>query len=83
MPDTFKWKAAHNAFDLFDLRLGTKQGLGFLGKTINNATIFFIDSMQADCLVIVVKRNLNDTEAEILYEIEQPEQRERDSSRGV
>ena len=34
------------------------------------------DTMLADCLVEVVKRNLNDTEAEILYEKGKLEQRE-------
>ena len=36
-------------------------------QTINNAIIFH-DSMPSDCVVRVVKRNLDDTETEILYE---------------
>ena len=42
------------------------------GLTINNATILY-DFMPADCLVKAVKRNLDDTEAEILYDKQQPE----------
>ena len=44
-------------------------------KTINNVIILY-DSTPADCLVKVVRRNLDDTEAEILYENEQPEERD-------
>ena len=44
-------------------------------QTITNAIIFY-GSMPADCLVKVSKRDLDDTEAEILCEKEEPEQRE-------
>ena len=56
----------HNAVNWFDLRLARNKGLEF-GQTIHNA-IIVSDSMPVDCLVKVVERNLDDTEAEILCE---------------
>ena len=44
-------------------------------QTINNAIIPY-DSMPACCFVKVVKRSLDDTEAEILNDKGEPEQRE-------
>ena len=56
------------------LRLAHNKGLEFW-QTVNNAIILY-DSMPPDCQVKVVKRNLDDTEAEILYKKEQLEDRE-------
>ena len=50
----------------FDLRLAHNKGLE-LWQTMNNAIILY-DSMPADCLVKVAERNLDHTEAEILFE---------------
>ena len=56
------------------LRQAQNKGLEFW-QTINN-TIILYDPMPADRLVQVAKRNLDDAEAEILNDKEQPEQRE-------
>ena len=56
-----KWKT--NAVYWFDVRLAQHKGLDFW-QSINNAVILY-DSMLAACLVKVVKRNPDDTEAEI------------------
>ena len=64
----------HNAIHWFDLRLAPDKDVEFW-KTINNAIIVY-DSVRADCLVENVRRNLDDTEAEILYDRREPEQRD-------
>ena len=60
---TLKWRRTHTAVHRFDLRLAQNKGLD--------------DSMPADCLVQVVERNLDDTEAEFLN----PAKKERISIR--
>ena len=64
----------HNAIYWFDLRLAQNKGSEFW-KTITNAIILY-DSMPADCLVKVVGRNWDESEAEILHQKAEPEQRE-------
>ena len=59
-------RRTHNAVYWFDVRLAQNEGLKFW-QTINNAIIWY-DSMPADGLVKVVKRNLDGTEAENLYD---------------
>ena len=56
----------HNAVHWFVLRLAQNKGLEFW-QTINHAIILYC-SMPAECLVKIVKRNLDDTEADILHE---------------
>ena len=68
-----RWRPAHNSAHKFDLRLAQNKGLEFWQT---EKTIFLYDSMPADCLVKVVKRNLEEREAEILYDAEQPEDKE-------
>ena len=57
-----------------DLRLAQHKGLEFW-QTIHNAIIVY-DAMPAGCVVKGVKRNLDDTEAESVFEKAQLEQRE-------
>ena len=60
-----RWKAAPRAHN---------KGLEFW-QTINNAITLY-DSIPADCLEKVVRRNLEDTQAEILFDKQQPNDRE-------
>ena len=73
-PYTLKWEPVDNAVYWFELRLAQNKGLE-LWLTINDA-IILCDSMLADCLVKAVKRKLHDTEAEILFERRELEQRQ-------
>ena len=65
-----------NAVFWFDLRLAHHNGLKFW-QTINNAIILY-DSVLADCLVQTVRRNLDDTEVEILCEKKKTELERRE-----
>ena len=71
---TLKWGRMHNAIFWSDLRLAQNSGLDSW-QTINNAITLY-ESMPANCLVKVVKRNVDDTKVEILFEKGEPEQRE-------
>ena len=71
---TLKWGRMHNAIFWSDLRLAQNSGLDSW-QTINNAITLY-DYLPANCLVKVVKRNVDDTEAEILFAKGEPEQRE-------
>ena len=73
IPYNLKRERLHHAKNWFDLRLAQKKRIGIL-QTINNAIILY-DSMQADFPVKVVKINLDGTEAEILHEKRELEQR--------
>ena len=66
-----KRRPARGAASWFDLRVAQHDGLEFW-QTINNAIILH-GSIPADCLVKVAKRNLDNTEAEVLCEEQQPE----------
>ena len=74
IPSKLRWRPAQNAVFWFEWRPAQHKGLEFC-QTISNAILLY-DSMPPDCLVKVVKRNLDDTEADILHEKEQLEDRE-------
>ena len=64
----------HDAVYWFDCKTVQNQGLVFW-QTITNAIMLY-ESMPADCLVKVVKRNVDYTEARIQYHKVESDQRE-------
>ena len=63
IPHKLQWRRKHKAVYWFALRLAQNTGLEFW-QTINTAIMLF-ESMLADCLVKVAKRNLDVTEVSI------------------
>ena len=63
VPHNRLWAVTHKAARWFDVRPAQNKGL-VLSQTITIADISCV-SMQADCLVNVVRRNMDDTELEI------------------
>ena len=66
VPYELRWRRIHNAVFGIDLKSAKNKGLVFW-QAITNAIILY-DSMLADCVVKVVRRNVDDTEAKIMYE---------------
>ena len=73
VPYELRWRRIHNAVFGIDLKSAKNKGLVFW-QTITNAIILY-DSMPAGCVVRVVRRSVDDTEAKILYEKAEPDQR--------
>ena len=74
LPFKFKWRRAHHAAYWFDLKIAQDKGLVFW-QTISNAMLLQ-EFKPGACMVKAVRKNTDDTEAEILYQWRAHELRE-------